>query len=110
MQVKDYPQMKIRLSPELKALIDESAQANNRTLNAEITARLEASFQGENHTNHIKHVLKKKNHDTYTHLYTYLLRLLDLAVHVGKASLQQIAITQPVVSTPSNRMANSPRH
>lgn len=44
-QVKDYPQMKIRLSPELKALIDESAQANNRTLNAEITARLEASFQ-----------------------------------------------------------------
>jgi hypothetical protein len=46
MQVKDYPQMKIRLSPELKALIDESAQANNRTLNAEITARLEASFHG----------------------------------------------------------------
>ena len=38
--------MKIRLSPELKALIDESAQANNRTLNAEITARLEASFLG----------------------------------------------------------------
>ena len=36
--------MKIRLSPELKALIDEAAQANNRTLNAEITARLEASF------------------------------------------------------------------
>ena len=38
--------MKIRLSPELKALIDDSAQANNRTLNAEITARLEASFLG----------------------------------------------------------------
>lgn len=38
------------------------------------------------------------------------MRLLNLAVHVGKASLQQIAITQPVVSTPSNRMANSPRH
>ena len=36
--------MKIRLSPELKAMIDEAAQANNRTLNAEITARLEASF------------------------------------------------------------------
>ena len=45
-QVRDFPQMKIRLSPELKALIDDAAQANNRTLNAEITARLEASFLG----------------------------------------------------------------
>ena len=46
-KVSDYPQMKIRLSPELKALIDDAAQANNRTLNAEITARLEATFRGE---------------------------------------------------------------
>lgn len=46
-KVSDYPQMKIRLSPELKALIDDAAQANNRTLNAEITARLEATFRRE---------------------------------------------------------------
>lgn len=38
--------MKIRLSPELKALIDGAASTNNRTLNAEITARLEATFSG----------------------------------------------------------------
>lgn len=46
MQVHDYPQMKIRLSPELKALIDEAAKANNRTLNAEITTRLQDTFDG----------------------------------------------------------------
>lgn len=39
--------MKIRLSPELKAMIDESAKANKRTLNAEISARLEASFKSK---------------------------------------------------------------
>lgn len=44
--VRDYPQMKIRLSPDLKALIEESAKANNRTLNAEITARLEQALKG----------------------------------------------------------------
>jgi hypothetical protein len=40
----EQPQMKIRLSPELKALIDAAASASNRTLNAEITTRLEATF------------------------------------------------------------------
>lgn len=45
-KVNDYPQMKIRLSPELKAKIDETAKANNRTLNAEIVTRLEESFSG----------------------------------------------------------------
>lgn len=37
-------QMKIRLAPELKAKIDEAATSNNRSLNGEIVARLEASF------------------------------------------------------------------
>jgi hypothetical protein len=45
-KVNDYPQMKIRLSPELKAMIDKAAKANNRTLNAEITTRLEETFSG----------------------------------------------------------------
>jgi len=45
---RTYPQMKIRLSPELKASIEESSKKNNRTLNAEITNRLEASFNDSN--------------------------------------------------------------
>ena len=43
---RTHPQMKIRLSPELKAKIDAAAKANNRTLNAEITTRLEETFSG----------------------------------------------------------------
>lgn len=49
--VRDYPQMKIRLSPDLKALIEESAKSNNRTLNAEINARLEQALKLESSSN-----------------------------------------------------------
>lgn len=35
----------LRLQPELKALLELAAVENKRSLNAEITARLEASFQ-----------------------------------------------------------------
>ena len=34
----------LRLLPDLKARVEEAARQNNRSLNAEITARLEASF------------------------------------------------------------------
>lgn len=46
-KVTEQPQMKIRLSSELKALIEAAADANNRSLNAEITTRLEATFQSD---------------------------------------------------------------
>ncbi len=42
---RNYPQMKIRISSELKLGIETSAKKNNRTMNAEITARLQASFE-----------------------------------------------------------------
>lgn len=35
----------LRLQPELKARLEESAKANGRSLNAEIAARLEASLE-----------------------------------------------------------------
>lgn len=34
----------LRMQPSLKARVEDSAQANHRSLNAEITARLEESF------------------------------------------------------------------
>jgi predicted HicB family RNase H-like nuclease len=48
----DDPEMKVanivpfglRLQPELKRRVEEAAKANNRSLNAEISARLERSF------------------------------------------------------------------
>lgn len=36
------PQFKLRISPELKRGIEAAADANNRSMNAEIIARLEA--------------------------------------------------------------------
>lgn len=44
---REDAQMKIRLAADLRDRIVESAHANNRTLNAEITARLEASYEVE---------------------------------------------------------------
>lgn len=42
---RDDPQMKIRLPVGLKASIEDSSIKNNRTLNAEIVARLQQSFE-----------------------------------------------------------------
>ena len=39
------PQFKLRLTPELKNSIETAASANNRSMNAEIVARLEESFR-----------------------------------------------------------------
>lgn len=40
------PDMKIRLAPELRSQIEASAKLNERTLNAEVAARLQWSFDG----------------------------------------------------------------
>lgn len=40
-QVSPYP---VRLTPELRAMLEESARAGGRSLNAEMLLRLEASF------------------------------------------------------------------
>lgn len=39
------PQMKIRLTPELKARIEAAADLNNRSMNAEIIHRLQTTFE-----------------------------------------------------------------
>jgi hypothetical protein len=43
---RDDPQLKLRLSDELKAMVTEAAKGNNRSVNAEIVDRLEQSFDG----------------------------------------------------------------
>lgn len=47
-RMREYPQLRIRLSPELKEKIQNAADKNNRSMNAEITARLEKSFDFSN--------------------------------------------------------------
>jgi len=44
---KTPPDMKVRLSADLRRKIADAAQDNNRTLNSEIVFRLEASFRGD---------------------------------------------------------------
>lgn len=44
---RDDPQMKIRLPAELKTGVETAAKANNRTMNAEIVARLQQSFENK---------------------------------------------------------------
>lgn len=41
------PDMKIRISTALRQRIEKAAKANNRTMNGEIVARLEKSFETE---------------------------------------------------------------
>lgn len=40
------PQYKLRIPEDLKSQIEGAAKANNRSMNAEIISRLEASFSG----------------------------------------------------------------
>lgn len=47
MNVRDYPQMKIRIPPELKDALEQSASASNRTMNAEIISRLQESITAD---------------------------------------------------------------
>jgi len=44
---REDPQFRIRLPVELKGKVEESAKINNRSLNAEIVHRLNASFLSE---------------------------------------------------------------
>ncbi|KAA1182110.1 Arc family DNA-binding protein [Rhizobium tropici] len=44
---REDPQLKLRLTEELKALVTNAAKANGRSVNAEIVSRLESSFSNE---------------------------------------------------------------
>ncbi|QQU05975.1 Arc family DNA-binding protein [Moraxella osloensis] len=48
MTLQTDPQYKLRFSAELREKIKQSAEQNNRSMNAEIISRLEESFRLEN--------------------------------------------------------------
>jgi hypothetical protein len=45
--LRNAPDMKVRLSADLRKKIERAAERNNRTMNSEIAARLEHSFLEE---------------------------------------------------------------
>jgi hypothetical protein len=47
--LRNTPDMKVRLSAPLREQIEQASRNNNRTMNAEIVARLEQSFRDEIH-------------------------------------------------------------
>jgi hypothetical protein len=53
MKIADIAPFGLRMRPELKRRMEEAAKTNNRSLNSEIIARLEQSFQ-ENHEERLK--------------------------------------------------------
>jgi hypothetical protein len=53
------PQVKLRVSPELKELLDKAAEAGNRKLSAEIIRRLEWSFAEEKSVGSVGPNIKK---------------------------------------------------
>jgi hypothetical protein len=48
--IRNAPDMKVRLSADLRQKIENAAHRNNRTMNSEIVARLEQSFREESVT------------------------------------------------------------
>lgn len=42
---RDFPQIKLRLSPELKKLVEDAAKKEGRSVNAEIVHRLQIGFE-----------------------------------------------------------------
>jgi hypothetical protein len=68
------PQFKLRLTPELKQGIEKSAAANNRSMNAEILARLSRSFWVEDRleTQKMLHESSSLLVDEYARLYQEL--------------------------------------
>lgn len=47
---REDPQFKLRMPPELRTLADHAAKAAGRSLNAELVARIEASFISDSET------------------------------------------------------------
>jgi hypothetical protein len=53
------PDMKLRISVELRQKIEEAAKRNGRTLNGEINVRLEASFSNDPLEAQLKRLAKR---------------------------------------------------
>lgn len=73
------PDMKLRLSAELRQRIEKAAKQNNRTMNGEIVARLEASFREEDERSKLaaQRVLSMRLTDTPDPTHARLTKLED---------------------------------
>lgn len=85
----------LRMQPELKARLEESAKGRGRSLNAEIVARLEASFEHDDDLAHTisTHSLRLMEHDSSIEVHGDEIRAL--AVRVEELARWLSSITGP---------------
>lgn len=78
------PQMKIRLADDLKISIEEAAKAAGRSMNAEIVARLEGSFEPSGDTRLLQQLAdeRKNTAEALGALCTTLAKMLLAAVRL----------------------------
>lgn len=62
------PPFGVRMGPDLKTKIEESAKANGRSMNAEIIARLEASFAIESQPPKYPHATEERLREIITEI------------------------------------------
>ncbi len=61
MMGREDPQLKLRLSEEMKASVTEAAKSNGRSVNSEIVARLEAYDRGGDGVDELKKALNEEH-------------------------------------------------
>lgn len=59
-QVSPYP---VRMNPELRAWIEAQAEANHRSINGEIVARLDQQYQAEQRKSRRQQTQGGRSHD-----------------------------------------------
>lgn len=65
-------QHKLRMPPELKERLFASAKEMNRSLNSEIVARLEKSFEAEDTPEDLRKIIKEENNNLQKAILTAL--------------------------------------
>lgn len=89
MKVREYPQMKLRLPPELKEQVESVAKENGRSMNAEIVHRLESSFLNQIAPNELltpseaKAIAKEARQNLYNVLFSHCVAEINNAAKGG---------------------------
>ena len=60
---KETPHLRVRIDPKLLAKLEKSRERNDRTLTGEIVARLEQSFQADEHMALFREAMEKRVED-----------------------------------------------
>lgn len=90
--MREYPQMKLRLPPELKEQVESVAKENGRSMNAEIVHRLESSFLNQIAPNELltpseaKAIAKEARQNLYDVLFSHCITAINNAAKCGSES------------------------